>query len=382
MKKLYWRPAQISRAVLLLVTAVALAGILAVERIRTRTRQPYHADKLTAAKLAYTAMQAVKAERLRLKLPIDYQMDPMASGLMGLPMSSVTSHAGVLVAKHTSINPNFAAVVVHMLRRARVRRGQLVAVGVSGSFPAINVSVYAAIRQLGLRPVIIASASGSQFGANVPGFLWLDMEAALHRRGVFPFRSVAASLGGIQDRVMGMITEGRQHIEGSIRKHGLQFIQPRDLQDSIDLRMAAYKDHAGGEEYAAYINVGGGSASVGTTLGKNLFKPGLNRMSPRGLGSLDAVMSRFIKDGVPVIHLVKIEQLAQRYGLPLRPRSLPRPGDGQIFIREEYSPWLTGGMLLIILGSLYIFFRTDLGSRLLRVDRRKKNGSSQPQQMV
>ena len=57
-----------------------------------------------------------------------------------------------------------------------MKEGDPVAVSFSGSFPALNIAVYAAIRTLNLKPTIISSVSGSQWGANDPAFLWIDME--------------------------------------------------------------------------------------------------------------------------------------------------------------------------------------------------------------
>ena len=383
MKKLYWRPGKVSRSVLLVVSALSLVGVVAVDRLRTRREQPHHDDKLAAARLALRGLQAIKAERISLGLPLNSDVDPGQTGLIGLPMTAVTSNTGHLDAKQTSVNPNFAAVILHMLKRARVKPGQQVALGVSGSFPALNVAAYAAVRQLGLKPVIVASASGSQFGANLPGLTWIEMEAALQRRGVFPYRAVAASLGGIHDRAVGMSDEGKKTLQDAIHKAGLRLIQPASLADSVDQRMKIFADAAGAAgSYAAYINVGGGTASVGTSLGKHLFRPGLNRAAPRGSGVPDSVMLRFARQGVPVIHLTSIDKLARRYGLTLQPRVMPKAGEGQVFYRQEYNRWLASGVLLTILVVLFAFVRSDWGARLFRVERAQKDDGAKPQQMV
>ena len=88
----------------------------------------------------------------------------------------MTSLPGHLGSKQTSINPNFAAVVVGMLKDAGVQEGDCVAVGCTGSFPAMNVAVYSALETLRARPIVICSAGSSQYGANTPDLLWIDME--------------------------------------------------------------------------------------------------------------------------------------------------------------------------------------------------------------
>ncbi|TWT82059.1 Capsule biosynthesis protein CapB [Planctomycetes bacterium CA13] len=66
-------------------------------------------------------------------------------------------------AKLTSTNPNMAAVVVDMLKAAGVGKGDLVAVGYSGSFPGMNVSVLAALNTIGARPIILANEPTNRY---------------------------------------------------------------------------------------------------------------------------------------------------------------------------------------------------------------------------
>ena len=130
-----------------------------------------------------------------------------------------------------------------------------------------------------------------------------------------------------------------------------------------------------------YINVGGGTTSVGTKVGKKLFQPGLNLRAPEGGGEIDSIMHRFAEEGVPVVHLTRIEELATRFGLPLMPQTMPTVGEGKIFKREQYNPWLAGGVLLGILLGLYGFIRSDWGFRMLLTARRRR-GPDHPQPMV
>ena len=85
-------------------------------------------------------------------------------------------------------------------------------------------------------------------------------------------------------------------------------------------------------------------------------------------------MTRFISRGVPVIHLVEVNELARRYGLPLQPTQMPSVGEGSIFARAEYNRWLAGGVLAAILISLYAFIRSEWGIRIFRTSGRRKEG--------
>ncbi len=381
MKRIYWRPHKVSRVELAIVVAAAVLGLFAVEHFRATVEQPHFEKKVAAARLARQAFEVVKSERLARGWVISPETDPMHSGVIGPLISPVTSNTGVLPAKQSSVNPNFAAVMVAFLERIEVQRGDLVAVAFSGSFPALNIAVLAALETLGVEAVAISSASASQFGANDPNLLWIDMEHAFVGRKLFGNRSVAASLGGLEDAGVGLDEGGKALLLERIRQHGLQLLMPESLSDAVEKRMAVYRDRAQGRPYKAYINVGGGSASVGTHIGKKLYRPGLNRKAPRGAAEVDSVMNRFAFQGVPVIHLVRLKTLVGRYGFPWQPTVVPAVGEGKVYVREAYNLWLVGGVAVTLLLLLLAVIRTDLGYRLMRLAG-GANNTRPPEQMV
>jgi poly-gamma-glutamate system protein len=382
MKRVYWRPRAVSQAVVMLIAVLSIVGLLAVEFFKARVRQPFYLDKMNAVSLAQNCMDTIKEKRLALGYEIDPDTDPAQTGMIGKMISEVTTIAGHLPSKQTSTNPNFAAVVVDMLKKAGVNSGDLVAVGCSGSFPALNTSVYAALETLDVKPVIIASAGASQFGANFPDLLWIDMERELHEAGLISFRSAACSIGGYEDLGLGMPKESKELIEKAIKeRNSLTMLEPeaqsqsfgqQRFQEAIDKRMSLYEAEAGGSEYKAYINVGGGTISVGRSVGKRLFDPGLNlRVRPAAL-QVDSVMSRFMSQGVPVLHLVQVDELATFYELPLAPiqSSVTPEGnvryEGSVFERLQYRRGLAITVLIVLLVSLRALVLTDLGFRLFR----------------
>ncbi len=381
MKRVYWRPPGVSRGALAMIAVVAIAALVAVEAFPVKQKQRYYSEKMAAAKLALRAFTEIKAEKIRRGIPIDPEGDPGKTGLIGQPLSTVTSNTGYITAKRTSVNPNFAAVLVDLLKRAGVKQGDTVAVGVSGSFPALNACTFAAIQTLKLRPIVIASASASEWGANNPELLWIDMEHLLMQKQVFGFHSVAASRGGIDDRGFGMSKEGRRIIDAAIERNQLEMIEPHSLVDSIDKRMQIYDAAAGDRPIKAYINIGGGTASVGTHVGKKEFRRGLNLEPPNKTGLVDSVMLRFAERDVPVIHMTGIEGIARKYGLSIVPDGIPPIGEGNVYIKAEYNRWLAGGGLLLIFLVMLAFIRLDVGLRILRGSA-KKQGATQPQQMI
>lgn len=364
MKKLYWRPQRLSTRIIFLLALLAAIALFSVETFREQKKQPFYKEKLAAARLAKQAFNTIHEERRKRRLNIDLSVDPADSGLIGSLISPVTTNTGHLSAKQTSINPNFAAVIVHLLKRAGVESGDMVAVGQSGSFPALNIATFAATKTLGVQSLVISSAGSSQWGANMLKFTWPDMERVLVDHGLISSPSIAMSLGGIDDSATGLSEKGRHLLIEAIRRSGYTFLEIENFEDSIEKRMTLYQEHSGDKDIKVYINIGGGTISVGTRVGKELFKEGLNRYLPRGGSAVDSIMSRFAKNSVPVIHLTKISKLAQRYGLPIEPQTTPPVGEGKIFIRETYNIWIGIGSLVMIFLLMFGFLRLDLAYRL------------------
>lgn len=364
MKRTYWKPRIASRRIVMGIALVSLIGVAAVEAFRTRDYASNYEEKLAAARLAGRAMEVIAQERVARGYEIDLSLDPTGSGLLGAEITPITSIAGSLKAKRTSINPNFAAVVVDMLRRAGVQEGDQIAVGYTGSMPAMNVALCAAIETLKLKPIVIASAASSQYGANLPNFLWLDMERLLHDKGLISFRSKAASIGGYEDRGLGMSASSRAWVRDVIARNGLELLEADSYAASLAQRMEIYRQQAGDQPIKAYINVGGGTVSTGRALGRKLFAPGLNTALPPQAERVDSVMTRFVRQGVPVVHLVEITSLARQYGFPLPPESPPEIGSGSIYAQHAYNRWLAGVVLAMIVAAVRFCVRNEQQARI------------------
>lgn len=381
-RRIYWRPRHVSLGILIVITLLALAGLWAVERFRVEKRQPYYTEKLAAATLAEQAMLAIKSERLRLGIPIDPVIDPTESGLLGSMWTPVTTEMGRLAAKQTTVNPNFAAVLVQMLKETGAKAGDEVAIGYSGSFPAMNLCVLAAVQTLHLKPLIIASCGASQWGANEPGFLWVDMEHMLYEKHIFKFHSLAASIGGDNDLGVGMDPKGREDIIRTIHRLKLPFIHEPSYAESVDRRMEIYRDRAGNKPIRIYINVGGGASSLGRGAGRAEFPPGVVKHAPPGIKARSSVIMRFLtEEHSRTIDIRDIEFLAHRYGLPVMPTLMPGVGEGGVFQREEFNDWLAFGVLAVLILIIWGFLRTEWGGRVFRTTRQSSRPSP-PEPMV
>ena len=363
MKRVYWRPNKISKPVLLCLGLIAVGGTLALEA-RPWTRDFLREQKQTAAELAAAGMAVIRDARLAKGHVFDTRFDPTASGMIGEAMSPVTSLPSHLDVKQTSVNPNFAAAVVEMLAAAGVQRGDVVAVGCTGSFPAFNTGVFAALETLGAKPLVIHSAASSQFGANRPDMMWLDMESVLYEAGLISFRSQAATLGAFGDRARGMAEESKRLLRDSIERNDVRLLDIKSLAGSIEQRMEFYNKQAAGREVTAYINVGGGAASIHGSSGRAAFGAGLTTDFDGDAEAIDCVAARYAEQGVPVIHVGDAVALAKQFGLQIAPQSAPAINVAAVGVAQPPSRLLAAALLAAIAFFLRSYLWSDLWLRL------------------
>ena len=391
MRGMYWKPEGASQVQRALVAALAVVGLVAVEVFPSEEQQPHYAEKMLAARTAKDALDVIRDASERRGLHLRPKTDPAGSRMIGEVLSPITSGSGSLVSKQTSVNPNFAAVLVQWLKELGIKSGDVVAVGVSGSFPSMNVAVYSALHELGIEPIIISSTAASQWGANDPNFTWLDMEAVLRKNEIFPYKSVAASLGGVGDDAIGLTKRGRRMLQRAIERNEMTLLADIEPQknkkpeiadeeaeqpaanltlvdkDRVRERMRVYYEHADDRTIKAYVNVGGGTVSVGTKVGKRKFTPGVNLRPPKGIEEMPpSVLGAFLQTGVPGMHVTRIIDLAEEYGLEIAPRIMPEVGTGDVFQKRQANRWLAGIVLALILLSLFVAARAPWGTRMLR----------------
>ena len=271
------------------------------------------------------SLERIKALRLSKGLPLDRSLDPNETGIIGEEFTPLTTSLGDVEAKRTAANPAFAAVVVTYFERAVLRPGDVVAIGGSGSFPAFVLATLCAARAMDLRPVVIYSIGASMYGANLPGFTFVDMLAGLRADGLLPYELAAVAPGGERDNGRGVLfdEEGSTLIDEA-RRSGLPIVEGATLADRIQRRLRVYETAAGDRRIRAFVNVGGASANYGDTPASlelpngPVFKvPGIPASPTRGL------VFEFASRGIPVVHLLYVKGLARDNGLPFDPVPFP-----------------------------------------------------------
>ena len=364
-----WRSGRVSKITLIGLALIGLVGFAVAERSRVVERQPYYRQKVEASRKAQFAQKAIRDARGLYGMPIDVVNDPNQTGLVGHEFTITTTDRGSLTAKLTSLDPNFAGVVVELLKKAGAKKGDVIAVALTGSLPALNIAVISAAEVLGLEPVVITSVGASMWGANDPAFSWLDMEAVLADKGVLRTVSSAASLGGGDDKGRGLSPEGRRLLEESIERNGVLPILEESLDKSVGKRIEIYDELADGRRIAAFVNVGGGLASLGSSQNAKLIPAGLSKNLGMKNFPRKGVLILMSERGIPIIHLLDVLSLAEEYGLSVSPVPLPEPGEGLVFEREKYNV-ITSLIVLIVYALIVIVFvRIDVGHYLFRKKR-------------
>lgn len=373
MKKMYWQAHYLPRTILILVCLLSLLGMFVVEHYKKFVPQSYYTEKVSASNVAKKAMQSVREMRASLGIPINPRYDPAGTGLIGDRLTAITTDQGDLAAKQTSVNPNIAALFVQWLKDADLHEGDYVAVATTGSFPALNICMLAAIQTLKLKPLLIFSTGASQYGANLPRFTWIDMYAHLKKKKIFNYPVLAVSLGGSKDKAAGMTASARSGLESTISKYDLKKLTVEGTIDSIAQRMALYEEGSEDHPIDAYVNVGGGIASIGLkkikakaikhadTIKVHSLPTGVNLSFPIMLANTDSVAVRFLKKGVPVINVRNVfTAFREKYGFPRLPSAHPLIGWGPVFFHEEYSDWVTAlvlGFIVLVLTVLAVISR-------------------------
>lgn len=346
-------------ALLFLVSALFLATdwMVPLEEAGPLKEQMFQASQTMAH-----AEDVLKECRKRESVPLS-EKDVNYTGMIGRERTPITTSKGHLQAKRTSTNPNFAGLIAYLLKKAGVEKNGSVAMGASGSFPALIVASLSAVREVEARPLLICSLGASQWGANIPRFNFLRMHECLLEKGIFKNQPTAVSLGGIRDTGEEMDPPGKSFLIGEIRRSGLPFIYESNLRKNVETRMSLYQKEADSKKIQAFINIGGSFSNLGTDSQILNLNPGLTKISQIPPQVRRGMIYEMASRGIPVIHLLNMKGLVQKYGLPWDPFPLPDPGEGEMYrllaVEQESFFYLFLVYAMVVAGLLV--FRKRIG---------------------
>ena len=129
---------------LIAAAAILYGGYLCLGHFSSASDASWHEKKLAASRLAQQSMADIKAEKHARGIGIDRLSDLNETGMIGIRYTGMTTTLGVLEAKRTSTHPDFAALAVDLLQQCGAQNGDRIAVNLSGSFPALAISVLSA----------------------------------------------------------------------------------------------------------------------------------------------------------------------------------------------------------------------------------------------
>lgn len=360
-----------SPLVLSILGVLAISFLFIAEQTKREIETEWFDEKLEASRLSETAQKHLKQLRLGEAVFTNNLNDPNETGLIGQEFSLISTGRGSLPVKASTVNANFAGLILQLLKEAKVQKGDKVALCATGSFPALNISTMAALQTLGAEPLLISSVTSSTWGATDPEFTWLDMEHALVRRGIFKHHSLAASIGGNDDIGRTLSQEGRQLAMDAVFRNELAIINTDSLAGNIGLRMKFFREASLSKPIKAFINIGGGIASLGSRRNGMAISSGLHQdLKQADFPDKLGVMYQMVQEKVPVIHLQNLSPLMNRYALPYEPIPLPPLGEGNLYKSLRYNVWIVFGCTAVLMALISAIViqdrkRDELGTQVI-----------------
>jgi poly-gamma-glutamate system protein len=239
--------------------------------------------------------------------------------LIGSEAGPLVTTLGEIEAKRVGASPAWPRALVREFHRAGLRRGDVVAAAFSGSFPGINLAVMSASEAMGLRLVAVSSVTASSWGATDPGFTWPEVEARLAGAGILRRATVAVSAGGDGDRALDLDDDGRalarEIAARCARQLQARLIAPADFEAAIRARLDAFDAARGARPIAAFVNVGGTEAALGRSAAILKVRNGWIGTAPFDPSPGRGLVARMVEQGVPVLHVLNVRDLAVRWGI-------------------------------------------------------------------
>ena len=315
---------------------VALAGALSVLWLLATAGGPPPEDRALWERVR-AAQQFLAAWRNANGTASATDVDPWACGLIGLEWSEITTTLGRLESKHTACNPAWAVQFLRWYREAGLEAGDRVAIYSSASFPGLLLSAWLAAEEAGLEPLVVVSLGASTWGANHPDAPWPVIEAALQQNGFLQGRADFYTLGGGGEAGGGLSAEAIARLRTAARARGVPLLEAGSLEDMVK----AKTELLSADDTRLLVTIGGPHSSLGDDPDALHFAPGLSLPGEvRYAGN--GVVAAALEAGVPVLHLLNLEVLARRVGIPFD--AAPRVGS-----RHRVHPaWSLAGLALFL----------------------------------
>ncbi|QOJ28858.1 MAG: poly-gamma-glutamate system protein [Ignavibacteriales bacterium] len=266
-------------------------------------------------------------------------------GLIGPEYSEITTTTGTLDAKITSLNPCFAALIYKWLKEAEIDSSSAITLQISGSFPALAISALAALQVSGARVSVMSSIGASMYGANDTLFPWPAIEKHLTEECGLLYKSSIMTSGGDDERGEGIPFADTSIFFRLAERHGFRLYIPEDLNAVLSAKLDLIRKSGS----KMYINIGGSHSALGNCSHILQVRPGFHRQLQSCKDPLRGLLFRASEEGLPVIHLLNIRELALQYGFPIAPSEFNKKPDKLIAPAEYPKLYIYAGIVMITL---------------------------------
>lgn len=345
-----WIKAKVSTTYLVLLFTFALIGIILIENNKKLETYSAFEQQILAAQIMKQSFEEIKQYRVSLDILIREELDPNRTGIIGEEFTDITTTIGNIEAKRTSTNYDFAALLVRYLTELDLKKGDVIAIGASGSFPSLVMATLSAARAMDLKPLLIYSIGSSMYGANIPGFTFIQMLDILNQKNILPYKITAISLGGDNDRADGLfLSKSKDSFFQIATSANIPFIYEENIETNLEKRSSFYHDEAGEKHIKCFVNIGGASINHGHIAASINFPNGLvtKYQNASDLAS-SGMIFKFLAEGIPVIHLLNIKDLAIKNDIAIDPVPIPEIGKGGVYYLIDYNKSLIITVLLLI----------------------------------
>lgn len=351
-----WVKAKIHIKVIIISALLAIFALIIIFFSSSKVKNPAFKTQVEAAQKVLTAQKVIYQAKKTRNLKINTKLDPNQTALIGQEYTKITTTLGNLKAKRTATNPDFAALMVNYFKQLNLKPGDKIAIGASGSFPGLILAVLSASQTMDLEVELIYSLGSSMYGANIPNFSFIEMLKELRKEQILSYKIRAISFGGDNDRADNLFFNDNKNAFFEIaEKASIPLIYEENLEASIQKRIAILKNNSQTNQIKTFINIGGASANFGSTSASVKFENGLT--VPGKLNTeyaKNGLLSYFLAQNIPVIHLLNIENLARKSGIQVDPVPLPKPGTADVYYIIYYNKYLILFLVIIIVLPLFL----------------------------
>lgn len=250
----------------------------------------YYKEMILAKNNVESLFKEIKKRKEELGVITDIKLDINNTGMIGEEFTGTTTTMGDLDSKRLSTNSNFAAYFVRKFKEKGLKKGDLVLVNMSSSFPAINLSLISALDVLDLKGVLVNSIGSSMYGANNEEITFLEMAKYLEEKKLIKNRILAYSWGGDWDIGNNIDSEIKEKIKLRIKNYKIKFFYNKELNKNLEERYKFYSSF-GKPKY--FINIGG-----------NIL--------------FERLIKKYEKEGIEILSILDLKFIGNKLGLSIK----------------------------------------------------------------